>query len=438
MRKIPFSAKEVDVEFQIAPILHETPFKELSPERLINFRVSLFRDRRKQGRAHGGTGLLTVPTEGIGNLFLNIYSGASFPPRFLRINHQPIAISRSNKPLRQHIVDDIRVLPFVDPVGRKKREERLESLRGQVNISTVQFGYERRDGTFSVEWERDGDSYLEVDDQNRRMNITLPTDEVPKPRPPEPSFQIPGIVAELMRGLVLDVETSAPSPIIQFRYSQIKGIARDTDSEHPLVFISFEYPPTFGKARPMGLFDEDSPKKEQLSYFDEEHRRVAPFTSTSMCFRCSSKRDLRRLEGFLRIVQLGKWIGSDVPERNLGELFSEDRLAWLRSWLKRLPLEVASQVDSIHHARLADILELETIESSLDRLLRRMGPELGNVVKILKEFSVQLAAWKRKINRMEDKLSSKYLIEPLESSRFRSRTERNSGHLESSTVFTSG
>ena len=90
-----------------------------------------------------------------------------------------ITLERSKKPMRSEILELVRRAPFLDPVAAQKQDEMLQELASSdVHIQTIQYGWDCRDGVFSVEWEQQASavSKLVFDGDNRQMQILLHED----------------------------------------------------------------------------------------------------------------------------------------------------------------------------------------------------------------------------------------------------------------------
>lgn len=68
IRNVAYAAREVDVQICLAEILHKPPFP-LNPP--INFYCQLY--HAKSGGKHKAIGMLTFPTEPLGETFLRLY-----------------------------------------------------------------------------------------------------------------------------------------------------------------------------------------------------------------------------------------------------------------------------------------------------------------------------------------------------------------------------
>jgi RNA-dependent RNA polymerase len=373
MERIPLNATDVQVTQAIASILHNPngPFIALSPDRLINFRVHLFRDQRKN-RPHYGKGALTIPTPAVGELLLRNWPNIEVRGAF-------ISLSRSRRAPRQDVLEEIRRIPYIDLTELRIREERLGKLTGNVSVSLLQFGWECRDGVWSAEWESRGSWSLSMDDDNRRIILRL------------------------------SAVGSIKTKIVHLRYSHIKWIGRDLHSSPRIMFLSLDFPPMFGTQDALvfdsshtevlaffGLpdviaLDAITNKIHQTSFLDEEHEHVAPYTSTSLVLHCRSSEDAALFVKFCGII--GKGIENQQCTIEQRGLFSTQHMEMMHEWLQNLPRSVAFGVDAILRSTIADPQELLSIQPIINGLIGGTRKDNEYVAEILKQLTIRLKNW---------------------------------------------
>lgn len=156
---IPQEADVWAVTRAVASILHSEDFAPVVPGRLTNFRVKLNENAASTVR-NNGTGVLTLPTDGIAHKFLTF------------VYQDPIKISgkvirfRKGKPAPEYIALTLRKTPYINPDIEEERLKKVSKLGRKFRIDCVQFGIfytptypragqkQRSSRAFSVEWER--------------------------------------------------------------------------------------------------------------------------------------------------------------------------------------------------------------------------------------------------------------------------------------------
>ena len=169
-----------------AGILHSENFAPRSEdERLINFKVKLNKNPAGGVRSDG-TGTLTVPSEKIGNKFLE------------HLRHNPLKIDkRKLKFFREGVPPKglaltLEKTPYVNPDLEEQREKKLRALEARLRVDIVQFGtfyrptYPSKDDDrllpreFSIEWEgnyvKNSIGWLTFEYDHKLIRITVSLD----------------------------------------------------------------------------------------------------------------------------------------------------------------------------------------------------------------------------------------------------------------------
>ena len=169
-----------------AGILHSENFAPRSEdERLINFKVKLNKNPAGGVRSDG-TGTLTVPSEKIGNKFLE------------HLRHNPLKIDkRKLKFFREGVPPKglaltLEKTPYVNPDIEEEREKKLRALEDRLRVDIVQFGtfyrptYPSKDDDrllpreFSIEWEgnyvKNSIGWLTFEYDHKLIRITVSLD----------------------------------------------------------------------------------------------------------------------------------------------------------------------------------------------------------------------------------------------------------------------
>jgi len=134
----------------IAEVLHSEEFAAYPPRRHnqdnheINFKVKLNEDPRG-GVGHDGSGLLTLPTSGLGNKFLEWVKRNP-----LEIDKGEVKFLRPN-PAPQWLAMTLQKTQYVDPVD-EVRQKKLEDLDDPFLVDAIQFGLFYRPKYPSPHW----------------------------------------------------------------------------------------------------------------------------------------------------------------------------------------------------------------------------------------------------------------------------------------------
>ncbi|TFY66895.1 hypothetical protein EVG20_g4194 [Dentipellis fragilis] len=367
MREVHPNATKLDLQIQISRHLHSPPYSSIQVTPL-NFEVSLFPSKsRLSNQSHAGYGTLTLPRRDIGEMFLRDF-GSNRPMKYITVLGKRIKVSLSKKPPAGHVVEKLQRLPYISPEAIQDKEARMETLRSShANINTIQFGWETRDGRFSVEWEK---SFLQgcslaFGEEKRELRINIS----------EPSLTTRSVVVQL---------------------SQIIWSAVGDDGE-PAIFLSLACPPAFEVdsfasilASVSGQGARRDPKRDRLCSLydgDEDLQRVLPYTSISIRLVCNAYGDLDTFNDLCRTARLRtpKTYSYAVEHR---AIYSEINLTRYQAWLAELDFQVAFQVQSLSRCLLADVVELYSLRSSLRQIIHSHGPSYA--ASLLRCFIAEL------------------------------------------------
>ena len=148
-----------DLTRTFAKILHSENFApRTEDERLINFQVQPNKNPAGGVRSDG-TGTLTVPSEKIGNKFLEYVHHNP-----LKIDKRKLKFFRGEDP-QKGLALTLEKTPYVNPDLEEEHEKKLRALEARLRVDIVQFGifyrreYPSKDDErllpreFSIEWE---------------------------------------------------------------------------------------------------------------------------------------------------------------------------------------------------------------------------------------------------------------------------------------------
>jgi RNA-dependent RNA polymerase len=352
LRNISWSVDEGGLSDTFAAILHDEPFLALSPGVLINFKVTLYPDRKFKGaRPHSGTGLLTLPSSEIGRIFLERFGDGARVRRPLILGGRKLSIQISSKGLRQDLVTAVSHTPYISREQMLVREQEKKELDGEVGISAIQFGRECRDGAFSVEWKRvftpRGRIIFESD--KREIQVHLPEDD--------------------NRGL-------SSGQIVAFRFSGIETININRDRRVPSIYFKLNHPSSFYECKG-GLIP--------ISHLDESHLHVAPFTSAALIVTLISQDALGEFRRMAKRIH--HRISNYSPQIVERRLYSKSLLNDVDRWLNRLPYGVGFQCDALMRSPscLVDAQEMQSLKQPIIVLVMRHGEK--KTTSFLKHFA---------------------------------------------------
>lgn len=346
----------------IAHVLHSNAVKP-------NFDVYLFRDKRPGGRGHSGTGALTLPSEDLGRALLRQYGGLH-PRRPLIITGKKVRLEISKRVPRPEVVERVRRLPYLDPSAVEAKEKKAAQLQSEtVAVRSLQFGWECRDEVFSVEWERHYDvgvCELSFEDQRRELRVKI-----------------------------LQAEETL---VIAIRFSQINSTSWTSSPNEPAIYFSLVTAPAFESEVPPHIAQEirnrpdfrgsiyDYAPRLRLTSLDEEHSRVAPYTSLAFRIVCRNGADISLFRRLSRIASLStQEFGYPIERR---ERFSASRMERLNRWLLRQAWEIAFQVQALLQAMLLDFKEMLDLRPDVERVTQEMGTRVA--ASFLQHFAMGL------------------------------------------------
>ncbi|KAH9898493.1 RdRP-domain-containing protein [Cubamyces lactineus] len=359
MTNIPETPLHI-IQLNIANILHAPPFRGLnSPP--ANFDVYLF---PRKPRSTWRSGALTLSTREQGDHFLRLYGGIQ-PQRSLLIGTTRILFKPSTRSPRVDVVERISRTPFLDPrIAQERAQEAGELGECQVQVSTIQFGWECRDHVYSVEWEKICAATLSFKEDRREFQV-------------------------IARSLGL-----GGSRIIAIRTSQIAWVsaAIDQSSGLPTIFFSLSNPPAFETQDILAPLGGPSPNrlptKRRWSAFDESHEPVAPYVSLALRLECISLEDLDKFHKIARGAHVRPDdFAYDVERRGL---FAEHLRQQYADWVVRQPMVVGFQVEALLRSWLLDFKEVLSLRTSIDSLSRRKGKEY--TAALLRDFQAHAKA----------------------------------------------
>ncbi|EIN03593.1 RdRP-domain-containing protein [Punctularia strigosozonata HHB-11173 SS5] len=379
MSGIAYAASADTLTQTLASILHSKRYARFSDGGiLLNFQVNLFPDQRR-AYAHGGAGILTIPSREVALQFLAEFGG-KFPLRVVQAHGRYITFQQSKKALRQDIIEYCRRMPYQDPRQKAEQQQRRAELSDVVDIEAVQFGWECRDGAFSLEWERTYASCtLRFDDDTRRLRITGRRAPVDQLYLGTISSSPQHYVVRYAHILYLGISESDES--LYFTLGAPPAFERDVtyyeDTDTFTASYHYQKNPVASQTRkPQGYL-------RRVSHFGGDHERVASYVSLAMRLKLGSSGALQQFRHMAGVAGLRTHDYTIAVERR--NLFSEAILRELAEWLKTLRWMVAFHIEAIHRKLLLDPTEILQLRKDVDRIFRLRGVKYTS--QLLRHFA---------------------------------------------------
>lgn len=238
MRGVALAATEDDVKVELAKILHKAPFP---PEPLLNFDTTLFKKHNSRGKV----GILTLPNENAGQIFLRSYGTAG-----VKIKGSKVLFSPSNKPLNEEKVAILNSRQWRDPQKLKmEKEQRIREGR-PYPLKSYAFGHFLNDGSFSSEFVAEGTADIACDLERHLVRFTLRKQSQPS--------NSDNIVT-----LMLNFTVELPTTIVSYPVKSIDTIVESQATEEPIIFIKANTFPLFSTETPSLLRDQADIRRSQ-------------------------------------------------------------------------------------------------------------------------------------------------------------------------------
>ncbi|EKM55558.1 uncharacterized protein PHACADRAFT_173705 [Phanerochaete carnosa HHB-10118-sp] len=291
------------------------------------------------------TGALLLPTYEIGSLFMREYCGKQ-PRRAIRLGLSRTRLVFRLKPPSILCTVQPAAFPVAGPhkqVQSQKVQQTLScAARVQqgptVGIHTIQFGWECRDNTYSIEFEKTGlaRSHLIFDEDHRQFRLHL-------------------VQSEEVLSIVL-------------RASQV--VWASIDPSGAAMFFSLASAPTYEASG--SVPDITRRGSIQLSALDSQHEEYTPYTSYSLRVLCGkSAGRYNTLRSMCQAAHIS--VHSYVYFITRQNIFSVDVRARYNAWLAAELFDIAFQVDAIARAGVMDLQELLKLKPHLEKMRSSLG-----------------------------------------------------------------
>ena len=224
MRGVAYGATEDYLKVELAKILHKAPFPR---EPLLNFEVSLFKKSTKRGKV----GILTLPSERAGRMFLHAHGykkGLTFKGR-------KVEFHLHDGPLDEEKVARLNSRPWKAPQQiRMEKEQRIREGR-PYPLKSYAFG-RLASKWFSSEFVAEGSADIVCDLGHRVVRFTLR-------KQVERTADSDDRLVTLMRDL--EIQPLISTTIASYPLDAIHSIIESGAAEEPIIFIRANTSPSF-------------------------------------------------------------------------------------------------------------------------------------------------------------------------------------------------
>ena len=348
MRNIPYAVDDLLLNRQLRPTLHGPAFEPVfqggAP---FDYRIQLFKPKRR-GQSHSGCGIITVPTEAIGQKLVELGS--------ILVSGRPVLFKMSDRPARPEHVAMVQ-RPYQDPVIREQEEQRRAELATQISITWVQLCWAGF-GEVSIEWQNQGSWSVSFDDNNRAIVLQQGSWRIVIRHHSVDSIEEDGDFCHLS----LDVP-----PILEVEPQQTEG--DDAFNLSALIeSLGFGPPPQL---------------RDRQSILEEEQEAIIPFVNLLRFRFASPHSGMQKFKSKVQLIDR-RVHGYHGPEPTYRGLFTSHSLGQLQDWCQHKPYEISFQVHALLCKRLIAPVMLLDLVPALEQII----PDLPSidVVNILKQF----------------------------------------------------
>ena len=225
MSGVPYSMTEDEVKVELAKLLHKAPFPR---DPLLNFGVNLFKKHTKRGKV----GILTLPSEKTGRMFLYAYGGRDG----VKFRHRKVEFSLNDRPLEEERVAILNSRPWRDP--QQLRMEKEQRIREGKPYPLKSYAFGRfADRLFSSEFVAKGSADITCDLERRLVRFTL------REQGQRIHSESDDRLVTLMLNLAIQPSTS--TSIVSYPVNAIHSIVESGAAEEPVIFIRANTIPFF-------------------------------------------------------------------------------------------------------------------------------------------------------------------------------------------------
>lgn len=355
---VPPEATRNDVAFSIARLVHHPPFPRDPSGLALNFDVKLLMSsnptNRTTGRAgsfqaHRGSGFLTFPHPRLDSIFLD---QVALQADTIIVYGSRLRWSKAQMRDDVNLVADVQTTPWKDPVELEKVEKESRILSSPVEISGFAFGRLLRDGTFSIE--------------EQRQNVLRPE-----------------LLFDGKRRTIALVSHDANATVVRIPINSVSRIVADQTTLPASIVLSLSYPPSFEQ------YSQTESKPLKLSSYDTGHARIAPF-GCDLRFQLPSA---SHVQAFLTKSQKLSVAGTRVVHAKVNIQqqvlrYTPENLDKLEDWFESIDITLAFQLALLLHNSLLDPSEILQLKKWTDDWVRRrLGVE--GTAEVLRRFAAR-------------------------------------------------
>ena len=347
MRGIPIHTTAEALEVVIAKRIHRPPFPTSPP---LNFHIHLFRVSLGSKFL---SGLLTLPDAPSGELFLSTFTDG------IPMGLSKVLFSRNNKPSDEARIARVASTPWQDPKILRKEAEMRKADSAEIPLVTFAFGRLCRDGSFSAEARRDGESTISCDIDNRRVRLTMDSDHL-------------GFGPDLTLNNIH----------VWYRASQILTLCLTDDDatpgNHSIIleanaFPVFENKPSFQQL----VIEREQPSQRVRSIFEKS---PISYVGRFLLLTFKTHDNLALFIKGCKRLHIRHPIPSSIHIVQRG-LYSENIKARCQRVLQQLPYPLAFEVDKAIYSSTLDLTEVIELHKVLQKLLREKGEEAAPIFR---------------------------------------------------------
>lgn len=355
---VPPQANRNDVATQISRLVHHAPFPQDPSGHKLNFDVRLLLSSNPAKRvtgwqgtaqAHRGCGFVTFPNDALDDLFLRL--NAAHPDTIL-VHRTRLRWSIARERDDPNLVFELQTTPWKDSAELERVSRDASVLRTPVEISGFAFGRLLRDGTFSVEEQRQNVLRPEVQFDGRRRSISL-------------------------------LSFNSHAPVIRIHVGSIQRIIADDKTFPCSVILILSYPPSFEQ------YPEAEGPPRKLSAYDDGHARVAPF---GLDLRLTLPSPVKVADFLLKAGQLSvassRIVHAPVKIQQQVLRYTPEALDKLNDWFESVDIELAFQLSLLLHNALLDPTEILQLKKWTDSWARnRLG--VRGTAEVIRRFALR-------------------------------------------------
>jgi RNA-dependent RNA polymerase len=359
MRNIPYAVDEIQLNRQLQPTLHGPIFQPVFQSGApFDYRIQLFKGKRR-GQGHSGCGIITVPTEAIGQQLITLGS--------ITVHGRGVIFTQSDKSARPEHIEMIQ-RPYQDPLRREQENQRRAELATKIGISWVQLcwaGFNQ----VSIEWQSHGNWLVLFDDDSRAIVLQ------------RESWRI------IIRNITIsNIEEDGALCYLSLDVPPVVGVEPEPQSQengnHPLA-DNLDIP----TAEMASLSLDSPPLRDRRSALEEEQEAIIPFVNVLRFRFADLSSGMEEFKSKVKLIdrRVHAYRGPEPTHRGW---FTSTSLGELQDWCQRQEYGIAFRVHAILCKRLIAPVMLLDLVPAFEQVIHDLDPD--DVVDILKRFGTLL------------------------------------------------